>query len=87
MIRYRRHRDLRLTRLDEDGVALHLGERKYVTVNGTGATILESLAEPRTVEELVAVLCAEYEVTPEAARGAVEAYLADCEQAKLVERV
>lgn len=86
MTTYRRHPDLRLTRLDDDGVALHLGERKYVTVNGTGALILEALAEPQTVAELVARLMAEYDVTAADAQRTVEAYLAECEQAKLVLR-
>ena len=86
MIRYRRHADLRLTRLDEDGVALHLGERKYVTVNGTGATVLEALEAPKSVDELVAVVCAAYEVNAETARETIEAFLAECERAKLVER-
>lgn len=86
MTRYRRHPDLRLTRLHDDGVALHLGERKYVTVNGTGATILEALEAPRTVDELVVILCAEYDVEPAEARRTIEAYVAECEQVKLVER-
>ncbi|MCU0623457.1 MAG: PqqD family protein [Gemmatimonadaceae bacterium] len=77
---------MRLTRLDDDGVALHLAERKYVTVNGSGATILEALETPRTLDELVAVVCAEYDTTVDEARTTVEAFLAECEQAKLVER-
>lgn len=86
MIRFRRHPDLRLTRLDDDGVALHLAERKYVTVNGTGATILEALETPQSVDDLVGIVCDAYDTTPDEARRTIEAFLAECEQAKLVER-
>lgn len=84
MTRYRRHADLRLSRLDDDGVALHLGERTYVTVNGTGATVLEALDEPRTLDELVTAVVAVYDVTPEVARETVATFLRECEAAKLV---
>ncbi len=65
--RYRRHPELRLTALEGEGVALHLGTRRYYTVSTSGLDLLEALATPRTLDELVVVLTAKYEVTPEAA--------------------
>lgn len=76
--RYRLHPDLRLTALAGEGVALHLGSRRYFTVNGTGLALLDALKEPRTVDELVQVLTDRYEVTPEQARLSAEAFLGRC---------
>jgi hypothetical protein len=61
--RYRRHPDLRLTALEGEGVALHLGTRRYYSVSESGLDLLDALTQPRTLDELVAVLMAKYEVT------------------------
>ena len=74
-LRYRRHPELRLTALDEAGVALHLGTRRYYSVNESGVDLLDALAAPRTLEELVAVLTAKYEVTPETASATAREFL------------
>jgi hypothetical protein len=74
--RYRRHPELRLTALEGEGVALHLGTRRYYSVSESGLDLLEALVAPRTLDELVAVLTAKYEVSDaqatESARGFVE---------------
>ena len=49
MLRYARHPDLRLTALEGEGVALHLGTRRYYSVSESGLDILEALAAPRTL--------------------------------------
>ena len=74
-IRYARHPELRLTALDSEGVALHLGTRRYYTVNESGLDILEALAKPRTLQDLVAVLTAKYEVSEEQADATTRAFL------------
>ena len=73
--RYARHPDLRLTALEGEGVALHLGTRRYYTVSESGLDLLEALAMPRTLEELVAVLTAKYEVTVEQAAVTTREFL------------
>jgi len=82
--RYRRHPDLRLTALEGEGVVLHLKERRYFTVNETGLTLLEALKEPRSMEELVSALQAEYEVTDAEARDTTRAFLTQCLEAAVV---
>jgi hypothetical protein len=82
--RYARHPDLRLTRLDEDGVVLHLGERRYHTVNPTGLRILEHLEQPGTLDDLVAMLTHEFEVEPSEARRTAEVFVASCVEAGLL---
>ena len=83
-VRYQRHPDLRLTALEGEGVVLHLKERRYFTVNETGLVLLEALKEPKSLEELVEGLLAEYEVTEESARQTSEAFLTQCLEAAVV---
>jgi hypothetical protein len=66
-VRYLRHPDLRLTALEGEGVALHLGTRRYYSVSASGLDLLEALAAPRSLEELAGLLTAKYEVTAEQA--------------------
>jgi hypothetical protein len=75
MLRYTRHPDLRLTALDSEGVALHLGTRRYYSVSESGLDILEALAAPKTLPELVAVLTAKYDVSAEQAEVTTRAFI------------
>lgn len=82
--RYRLHASVRITALDSEGVALHLDTHRYFTINATGLTLLEALAEPRTSDELAAALVAGYDVgTPEAAATA-RAFIEQCLQRGVV---
>jgi len=74
-LHYARHPELRLTALEGEGVALHLGTRRYYTVNESGLDLLEALAAPKTLEELVAVLTAKYDVTAAQAEATTRAFL------------
>lgn len=82
--RYVRHPDLRLADVEGDGVALHLGTRRYFSVSESGLALLEALETPRTVTELVQVLLARYEVTPEQAEESVLQFLETCRTADLL---
>ena len=75
MLRYARHPDLRLTALEGEGVALHLGTRRYYSVSESGLDILEALAAPKTLAELVALLTAKYDVTVEQAEVTTREFL------------
>jgi len=82
--RYHRHPDLRLTAVEGEGVVLHLGTRRYFTVNPTGLAILEALVEPRSEDDLVSILAARFDVTAEDARPGARAFLARCLASRLV---
>ena len=82
--RYARHPELRLTTLDDEGVVLHLGSRRYFTVNETGVLILDALLAPQTLPQLVKRLTDEYEVTDALAEQTVRAFLDQCVAADLV---
>lgn len=76
--RYSRHPEIRLTALAGEGVVLHLGSRRYFTVNETGLTILAALEEPRTFDELVAAVRAEFAVEEPLAGETTRAFLEHC---------
>ncbi len=84
--RYQRRPDIRLTALEGEGVVLHLGARRYFSVNETGLLLLEALKEPRTFPELVDKVLSEYEVTPEIAADTTREFLDQCVTAGVVER-
>ena len=81
---YLRHPDLRLTAVDNEGVVLHLGSLSYFSVNETGLTILAALEQPRTLDELVTAVTAEYEVSDAEALETTREFLARCTEAKLL---
>ena len=83
--RYRRHASVRITALEDEGVALHLDTHRYFTLNASGLLLLEALAEPRTLDELGAALVARFDVaTPEAVSTA-QAFIDQCLQRGVVE--
>jgi hypothetical protein len=82
--RFRRHADLRLTELGGEGIVLHLGSRRYFSVSGSGLTMLRALVEPRSLDELVQALTAEYEVDAARARASATQFLDQCRSAGLV---
>ena len=81
---YRLHPELRLTALADEGVLLHLGERKYFSVNDTGLTMLEAMREPQSLESLVRGLLDAYETDEPVARDAAVGFLERCLKAAVI---
>jgi hypothetical protein len=77
-VRYQRHPGVRVTALESEGVALHLDTHRYFTLNATGLTLLEALAEPRTIDELAAALVTRYDVDEPEAAATVRAFIEQC---------
>lgn len=82
--RYIRHPNVRLTALEGEGVALHLDSRRYFTLNETGLVLVEALAQPRTMDDLVALLVAKFDVGPDQAADTARAFVDRCVGAGLV---
>lgn len=83
-LRYVRHPNVRLTALEGEGVALHLDSRRYFTLNETGLALAEALAQPRTMDELVAALVARFEVGADEAAATARPFIDRCVAAGLV---
>lgn len=81
---YSRNADLRLTSVEDEGVVLHLGTLRYFTVNETGLTILNALAQPRTLAQLVSAVTEEYEVATSVAETTTREFLDRCTESKLL---
>ena len=73
--------------VDDEKVVLQTETETYYGVEGVGGRTWELLQRPRTVEELHARLCEEYDVDPERCRRDVEGFVADLLERDLVERV
>ena len=82
---YRRNPHTAWQVLEEGGMILNLQANEISATNPTGAWIWQHLDERVTVRQLTAALMREFEVTPEEARQAIEAYLAELEAKSLVE--
>ena len=63
--------------LGEAVVILDLASSSYLSLDGVGAAVWDSLAEPCTFGELEARLAADYEVDPEQLSEDLRAFLAD----------
>jgi Coenzyme PQQ synthesis protein D (PqqD) len=82
--RYRRHPELRLAPVEGEGVVLHLGTRRYFSVNDSGLTLLEALAAPQSFDDLVAAVVQHYDVTADDARESVRGFVDGCLAARLL---
>jgi hypothetical protein len=74
------------TRLDDEMVVLHMGRRSYFRLNSTATCVWEGLALGKNPEEIVADLCAAYDVGAEEAARSLETLLGDLERCGLLVR-
>ena len=72
------------TRLGEEIVILGLRDSVYFGLSDVGARIWDLIQTPRTVEEILNTLVAEYEVTADAAAEGLDRLLRDLETRGLV---
>lgn len=75
---------MRLTDLAGEGVVLHLGDRRYFTVNATGLTILKAMDLPCTLDDMIAAVLQEFEVSPDVAERTTREFLDHCLAANVV---
>lgn len=73
------------TTVDGERIILHSGSEKYFGLNEVGTRLWEALEEPRTVDELVATIREEFDVSEERSRNDVESFVSDLEAADLIE--
>ena len=72
------------TTVDEDTVILDTASGKYFSLEGVGSTVWEALQEPRSFDELLAVVLEGYDVGVETAERDVRALLGSLKEAGLV---
>lgn len=72
------------TELDGEFVMLDPDSGNYYGLNEVGSVVWRLLATPRRLDEIVAHVCATFEVAPERCRADVERLLADLAARQLV---
>ncbi len=73
------------TRTPRGGVVLDPVSKAYFTLNATGEALWKALEASASEGELVSVLCREFEVDEEQARGDVARWLEELTLAELVQ--
>ena len=68
-----------------DRALLHLGTNTYFTVNETASEIWMALSEPRTLDQLVAVVTEKFDVDDGQCRPDVEALIVAMSEARIIE--
>lgn len=72
------------TKIDGEEVILHKESENYFGLNAVGTRLWESLEEPRTIDDLVATVREEFDVSEEQSRKDVESFVDDLEAANLI---
>ena len=70
--------------VDDTIVMMSLIQGKYYGLDRVGSRIWELLAHPRTVMDLCAALCREFEIDEESCRRDVQEFLTDLANEKLI---
>lgn len=84
---YRLRPDIRHRRIREEGVVLNQDSIEVLVLNGVGMRIVELCEAGTSVPELIARLAGEYEVERERLETEVPEFLADLQEAGIVQAV
>jgi len=82
---YQRIPDIVSADMDGEPVIMSLEANAYFGITGVGAQIWEMLVAPKTLEEIVVHICADYDVTPETCRLDATRLLAQLHEHGLVQ--
>jgi len=77
--------DALVAHLQDEVVILHAGTKDYFRLNATGQTVWRLIERGLELDEMVAAVVEEYEVSPEAARADVLRLLDELRAAGLVQ--
>lgn len=80
-----RQSDLSARALPGETIVLDLRTSRYLSVTGTGARILELLAQDRSLDDLVTTVCAEYDADPGLVRTDTRRFVEQLRGAGLLE--
>jgi hypothetical protein len=78
--------DLVTSDMDGDIVMMNIDQGKYFGIGGVGPRLWELLEQPRTPDELVRLICAEYEVDESTCRADIIAFVQNMLDAAVARR-
>ena len=81
---YIRNSDLIATEVDGDTVMMSIERGEYYGIDGVGSRVWELLERPVTLGDIVAIVCAEFDVDPITCQTDMELFLRDLESNGLV---
>lgn len=87
MTTYLRRPELNAVEMDGELVMMGQEQGEYYGLRNVAASIWTHLAEPRTLEELVALVSSEYEVSTDACRHDITSFLDELVAKRLVSTV
>jgi hypothetical protein len=73
--------------LQGEAVLLHMDSKRYYRLNDTAASIFKALERDESLPDIVASLCEEFDVAPDAAQREAERIVADLLERGLLTRV
>ena len=76
---------IRFRSIADEGIVLRQDEGEVLVVNGVGVRVVELIREGTTLEQILTTLEGEYDVEPEQLRTDVMTYLAELEEAGVLE--
>jgi hypothetical protein len=77
-------RDVLSTHLDDEAVLLHVGTKRYYTLNPTGATIWSAIENGLSGEEILDRLCREFDVGADEAGRELKSIFAELTAKELI---
>ncbi|WP_183407862.1 PqqD family peptide modification chaperone [Nocardioides marmoriginsengisoli] len=83
-VAYLRRPELNAVEMDGELVMMGQEQGEYYGLRDVAASIWQHLVEPRTLEDLVVLVCAEYAIDPDTCRPDVVAFLDDLVARKLI---
>ncbi len=83
---FKTNTDVVVTPLDgeKESVLLHLGTKKYYTLNETGVRIWELLSEGHSIGEITQKICTEYDISPMAAAKSINTLISSLVREELL---
>ena len=82
-----RNTNMVFNELDGEIVMMNLEKGEYYGLNPVGSCIWELLANPMTVEALIAQLIEEFDVSPNQCQADIELFIDDMIEKKMIVRV
>jgi len=86
-LKYVAHENLAASMVDGEAVILNLQDGNYYGLNAVGAEVWRWLREPKTINELVRLLTAQFKVDSGTARQDIVRLLGDLEARHLIQAV
>lgn len=83
-MKYVQNKDILTTELEESLMMMSIEAGKYFELNPVSKRIWELVDEPKSEEEIIAILLSEYDVSEEQCRAEVPEHLSLLEQKKII---